>query len=126
MQTSTQSRGRLVLVEDDAVMRGLLTVLLESDGWDVIQARDGWVGLRLTRHARPQVVVTDLGLPGLTGLELARRLAPSTVPVVGITADRSGLRDAAVDSGWFVDVLSKPVAPGPFLETVLQAVDGRS
>ncbi|MGD2046346.1 MAG: response regulator [Gemmatimonadota bacterium] len=129
MSDTTKNRsaqGQLVLVEDDEAVRGILTVLLESAGWEVLTAADGPSGLQLARRTIPDVVVTDLRMPGLSGIQLAKELAatPSLphVPIVAITSDSSSLRDAAVKSRRFVTVLSKPLVPMEFLEAVLQAI----
>jgi len=120
------TQGQLVLVEDDVAVRSILTVLLESAGWTVLTAADGRSGLILARRTVPDVVVTDLRMPGLSGIELAKELAATPnlprVPVVAITSDTSALRDAAVKSRRFTSVLSKPLAPGEFLEAVQEAV----
>ena len=125
MVTGSAVRGRLVLVEDDAAFRGILRLLFESAGWDVLVAADGALGLATAEGADPDVVVTDLRMPRLSGIDLARRLAASeasaSVPVVAITSDSSELRRAAVRSGLFVAVLSKPLSPDGLLETVTRA-----
>ena len=103
-------------------MRRVLTVLLEAAGWEVMAAADGPAGLELATRANPDVVVTDLRMPRLSGIELAKRLgdAPggSPIPVLGITSDRSGLREAAVRSRCFHQVLEKPLAPAELLGAV--------
>lgn len=125
MVTDSTVRGRLVLVEDDAAFRGILKLLFESAGWDVLVASDGAVGLATAERMAPDVVVTDLRMPRMSGLEMAGELASvsegSPVPMVAITSDSSGLRDAAIRSGLFVEVLSKPVSPHTLLESVRRA-----
>ena len=125
MVTDSTVHGRLVLVEDDDAFRGILTVLFESAGWEVVPAVDGQVGLTLAQGSDPDVVVTDLMMPGMSGIQLASRLSSSSevdgVPIVAITSDASELREAAIRSGLFFDVLSKPLAPAALLETVSRA-----
>ena len=123
---SAPSTGQLVLVEDDPGSRGILTVLLESSGWSVAEASDGGAGFMLTQRLSPDVVVTDLRMPGMSGIQLAERISELTTqhppPIVAITSDASGLRDAAVQSGLFTRVLTKPIAPRCLLEAVKQAL----
>lgn len=116
-------RGQVILVEDDPAVRGVLTLLLESEGWNVAEAADAKVGLMLARRIAADVVVTDLRMPGMSGLQLANEIAelPETPPLVAITSDVSHLREAAVRSGRFVSVLSKPLRPSVFLSAVRQA-----
>lgn len=123
------SPGRVVLVEDDPAFRGVLTLLFKSAGWTVVGARDGKVGLELARCLSPDVVVTDLRMPGMSGIQLAEQITLMAVdrqpPVVAITSDSSNLRDAALQSGLFTEVLTKPFAPQLLLETVRQALRGK-
>jgi two-component system chemotaxis response regulator CheY len=118
--------GHVILVEDDPAVRSVLALLLRSDGWRVIEAADGRAGLGLVRSMSADVVVTDLRMPGMSGLELAREVEESPgiekVPVVAITSDTSDLRAVAERSGWFASVLTKPLAPADLLEAVREAI----
>jgi CheY-like chemotaxis protein/two-component sensor histidine kinase len=67
------SRRSVVLVEDNEDALESLRVMLELDGHNVVTARDGVSGLRTVLDLRPDVAVVDVGLPGMTGLELAKR-----------------------------------------------------
>lgn len=97
-------------------------LLLESEGWKVVEAADGRIALKLARRMSPDVIVTDLHMPIVSGIELATQIASApdlpTVPVVAITSDDGSLREAAVRSGQFVRVLTKPLEPDVFLQTV--------
>jgi len=125
MVTDSTTKGRLVLVEDDPTFRGILAVLFRAAGWEVVVAPDGRVGLQIAERWAPDVVVTDLRMPGMSGIQLAEKLAAASggpvAPVVAITSDTSKLRDAAKKSGLFADVLSKPLAPDVLLDTVRNA-----
>jgi len=119
MSDCTTHRGQILLVEDDPAVRGVLALLLESAGWNVTEAADGNVGLLLARRTRPDLVVTDLRLPGMSGTELATALTDgSDVPVVAITSDTAQTRARARQSGRFASVLTKPLDPNDFLLTV--------
>ncbi len=121
--------GQLILVEDDPAFRGVLALLFKSAGWNVTDAADGKLGLMLARRLSPDVVVTDLRMPGMSGIQLAEEIAESdgrdSPPIVAITSDASDLRDAAVRSGYFVEVLTKPIAPDVLLDTVRQALQAK-
>ncbi|HET7027742.1 MAG TPA: response regulator, partial [Candidatus Limnocylindrales bacterium] len=85
--------ARILVVEDDASIRLLLTTLLEREGFDIVAATDGEAALRSVVEHEPDVVVLDVGLPRLDGLEVTRRLranrATRTLPVILLTARAS-------------------------------------
>lgn len=87
--------NRILVVEDHGRLRAQITELLQGAGWSVEEASDGRMGLQLALEQPPDVLVLDLGLPGLDGVELCRRLreqADRHVPVLMLTA-RDGLQD---------------------------------
>ena len=118
--------GQVILVEDDPGVRGVVALLLESEGWSVLTAEDASTGLTHASNTRPDLLVTDLRLPGMSGIDLAERIRSSAglddVPLVAITSDTSGIRDSAERSGLFFAVLAKPLEPTLFLETVRAAL----
>lgn len=126
MTEKRPTQGQLVLVEDDEAVRSVLTVLLEAAGWEVMAAADGRAGLALATRTVPDVVVTDLRMPDLSGIELAKRLSNTpgiaSVPILAITSDGSRLHEAAVRSDCFHEVLNKPLAPDVLLRAVSEAV----
>ena len=84
---------RILLVDDDANLRHALTYSLKQEGFEVLGADDGKAGLESFRRDKPDVVVLDVMMPGLDGLEVCRRIrAESDVPIVMLTA-----RDSEVD-----------------------------
>jgi two-component system OmpR family response regulator len=85
---------RVLVVEDEAAMTGLLLTALRYEGWDVRDAGDGVTAIRLARSVLPDAVVLDVMLPDMDGLEVLRRLraeAPD-IPVLFLTA-RDSLTD---------------------------------
>lgn len=111
-------------------MRAVVTVLLEDDGWRVEAASDGLEGGEMARVLAPQIIVTDLRMPRMTGLEMTQRLNEGEEvlpPVIAITSDDLGLRKRAEESGLFVEVVQKPLDPERFLGLVRRSAlpDGR-
>jgi len=95
---------RVLLAEDQSMVLGALAALLElEDDIEVVgRARDGGEALRLARETRPDVVVTDIEMPGMTGLDLAaalRREQPAPRVVILTTFGRSGYLRRALDAG---------------------------
>ena len=111
---------RVLLVEDDDDNRELMAEVLESSGCHVLCAATGQEGLRILSEHSVDVIVTDVGMPGMGGLEVARAakaIAP-LIPVVVVTgwAERE---DIASARGRDVDaVLIKPVDPDALTQTV--------
>jgi CheY-like chemotaxis protein len=83
------SRARLLLVDDDDALAEMYALQLTASGYHVTTARSGVEALELVVHVVPDLIYLDLGLPGMTGLEVLEllRTAPSTaeVPVVILT-----------------------------------------
>ncbi|MFZ2013567.1 MAG: response regulator, partial [Nocardioides sp.] len=78
---------RVLVVDDDATLRSTLAIGLRAADHEVLIAADGRTALQALREDRPDVVVLDLGLPDLSGIEVLRRLrAWSTTPVVVLSA----------------------------------------
>jgi two-component system KDP operon response regulator KdpE len=101
--------GRLLLVDDDDALQRALRIGLSARGYEVVAARTGTEGLTQAALERPDVVVLDLGLPDLDGLEVLRRLRQwSSIPVIVLSAAGSESRKvAALDAG-ADDYVTKP------------------
>jgi DNA-binding response OmpR family regulator len=85
--------GRVLVVEDDEGIRDMLKYNLVAAGFSVHEASDGATGLRTARTARPDLVLLDLMLPGMSGFDFCRALRRSSrVPIIVITA-----KDAEID-----------------------------
>lgn len=83
----TVSKPTVLVVEDDGDIRRLLKTYLSKDGYHVLEAQDGRAGLELARDESPDIVLLDLMLPIMDGLEVCRELRrTSTVPIIMITA----------------------------------------
>jgi len=119
--------ARVLVVEDDEDNRELMGEVLQDAGYEVVLAANGAAGLRTLAEHSIDLLVTDIGMPGMGGLEVARaakEIAP-TVPVVVVTgyAERE---DIAKARGHEVDaVLVKPVDPDALTSLVDQLVRQR-
>ncbi len=103
------SSPRILLVEDDPVVRGALAANLAGHGYDVEGAPDAAEALRLWSARRPDLVLLDLGLPDLDGLEVIRRVRRDAMtPVIVLSArGREGDKVAALEAG-ADDYVTKP------------------
>jgi two-component system, OmpR family, response regulator MprA len=109
MLASDEMTGRVLVVEDDEAIADVLRRTLRQEGHEVRSATDGPDALRAADEFVPDLVILDLGLPGLDGVEVCRRLrSESDVPILILTA-RTDLDDrvSGLDSG-ADDYLSKP------------------
>jgi len=99
----------VLVIEDELQMRRLLRIMLEANGYHVIEAATGQEGLVQAAQNRPEIVLLDLGLPDLEGLAVLKRLREwSQVPVVVLSVrdqeeDKVGALDAGAD-----DYVTKP------------------
>ncbi|RZI86786.1 MAG: response regulator [Rubrivivax sp.] len=119
--------GQTVLVVDDnALNRELLRLVLEQEGYEVREAKTAEDALRLTHELRPSLVLMDCHLPGMDGLTATRELksdpATQNIPVVAVTAHAMpGDREKALEAGCR-DYISKPVNFSHLIDVVSQLV----
>jgi CheY-like chemotaxis protein len=109
----------VLTVEDDPVVRADLRLILEDAGFDVVpDARDGVEAVELAREHRPDLILIDLNLPGIDGVEATRRiLSERSVPIVALTGHRTGIVERAREAGAVAHVL-KPFDEGHLVSTL--------
>jgi two-component system KDP operon response regulator KdpE len=105
-----------LVIDDEIQMRRLLRANLEANGYRVIEAANGQLGLSEAAQHRPDVVILDLGLPDIDGVTVLKRLREwSNVPVIVLSVrDRESDKIAALDNG-ADDYLTKPFGSGELL-----------
>ncbi len=101
----------LLIIDDDTVLRGRMASYLETAGFSVLQAQSGEEGLRLAGETQPDLLVCDLYMPGLSGLELIRQLKAQGAGTPVILLSGSGSMSDVVESLRLgaVDYLQKPL-----------------
>ena len=113
---------KVLVIDDNERNRYLARFLLEQRGHEVLEAEDGEQGLARVASDLPDVVIMDLGLPGIDGLEATRRLranpATASLPVIACTA-HSMVDDeqTALDAGCN-GYISKPIDPARFVDQI--------
>ncbi len=104
---------RVLLVEDAPFLRYAFGRLLRMQGFDVKEANDGQEALDCLAEFRPQLILTDLMMPVMGGVELIRHIRANPdlddVPVVAITADATDHAEQAAREAGAVDVITKPI-----------------
>jgi chemosensory pili system protein ChpA (sensor histidine kinase/response regulator) len=124
-----QRRSRVLVVDDSMSVRRAVATLLEDQGYEIVQARDGLEAVKSMESARPDLLLTDLEMPNMNGLELIAHVRSrselASLPVIMITSrSMDKHRRQALTSG--VDVyLTKPYTDQELLQHVANAVTGR-
>jgi two-component system, cell cycle response regulator DivK len=122
--------GELILVvEDNDKNRKLVRDVLTVKGYRLVEAETGEDGVRLAGEHRPSLILMDIQLPGINGIEALRRLraAPATaaIPVVAVTASAMTQDRQKIMAAGFDGYQSKPISVRPFLELVREVLDRR-
>ena len=113
---------RILIVEDNETDVRLLKDILETRGYNILQTRDGLEAIELAVVNLPDLILMDIQLPEISGLEVTRRLRDDErsrrIPIVAVTAFAMGWHEReALDSGCDAYV-SKPISMLGFLRTV--------
>jgi DNA-binding response OmpR family regulator len=128
MGVVADQKGTIVVVDDEPNIADLVDLYLAREGFRVLKTGTGEAGLQAVKDHRPRLVVLDVGLPDVDGLEVCKRLrATSQIPVIFLTA-----RDSEVDRVLGLelggdDYLTKPFSPAELVarvKAVLRRVDG--
>lgn len=105
----------ILLVEDIEENREIYRIILEHHGHEVIEASDGEMALRAAREHLPDLILMDISIPGIDGLEVTRRLkeeeATKGIPIVALTAHAYPQDRARAESVGCDGYLSKPLGP---------------
>ncbi len=113
---------KILIVEDNELNMKLFNDLLEAQGYYTLQSRNGLEALALARRHRPDLILMDIQLPEVSGLQVTRWIKEDselrTIPVVAITAfamkgDEQKIRDGGCEA-----YIAKPISVASFLNTV--------
>ncbi len=118
--SSNTSKPRILLVDDDRALRHAISTLLEESGHSVLQASDGPEALTALASVSPDLMLLDLGLPGMGGLEVLARVRALSAPprVVVITADDTPETLLKAIGGQVDGYVTKPFAPAAIVEVI--------
>jgi CheY-like chemotaxis protein len=127
-RTPLQGRGKRVLVvEDDLVSRHLVAVLLKEHGCAVLEAASGQEGIAAATQELPDLILMDVGLPDMSGLEAVRRLRQAEptqrIPIIALTAyAMKGDREQCFAAGCD-DYIAKPVGTSALLKLISEFLE---
>lgn len=117
------ARSKTVLiVEDNELNMKLFNDLLEAHGYRTLQTRDGMEALTLARRHHPDLILMDIQLPEVSGLEVTKWMKEDEelrcIPVIAVTAFAMKGDDEKIRSGGCEAYMAKPISVARFLETV--------
>jgi two-component system cell cycle response regulator DivK len=112
----------VLIVEDNELNMKLFHDLLDAHGYKTLQTRSGIEALKIAREQRPDLILMDIQLPEVSGLEVTRWLKDDEelreIPVIAVTAFAMKGDEQRIRQGGCEAYISKPISIGTFLETV--------
>ena len=112
----------VLVVEDNELNMKLFHDLLEANGYNIVQTRNGLEAIDLAREHRPDLILMDIQLPEVSGLEVTKWLKEDdslkSIPVVAVTAFAMKGDEERIRQGGCEAYLSKPISVAKFLDTV--------
>ncbi len=121
---------RILYVEDNFQNKRLVRKMLAARGYEVIEAEDGLTGVEMALRERPDLILMDISLPGIDGVEATQRIkgleGTQHIPVIALTANAMrGDRERFLAAGCD-DYLSKPISMSELLEMLHKYLDNRN
>jgi two-component system cell cycle response regulator DivK len=116
------ARKKVLIVEDNELNMKLFHDLIEACGHDTLETRDGIEALKLAREHHPDLILMDIQLPEVSGLEVTRWLKEDddlrAIPVVAVTAFAMKGDEEKIRGGGCEAYIAKPISVNNFLETI--------
>lgn len=113
---------KVLIVEDNELNMKLFHDLLDAHGFDTLQTRDGMEALEMARTHRPDLILMDIQLPEVSGLEVTKWLKEdddlSEIPIVAVTAFAMKGDEEKIREGGCEAYIAKPISVTEFLDTV--------
>jgi two-component system cell cycle response regulator DivK len=117
-----QRAKKVLIVEDNDLNMKLFNDLLEAHGYHTLQTRDGVEALKIAREHRPDLILMDIQLPEISGLEVTKWLKEDdelrSIPVIAVTAFAMKGDEEKIRSGGCEAYIAKPISVAGFLRTV--------
>ena len=120
--TGQRAARKVLIVEDNELNMKLFNDLLEAHGYATIKTRDGIHALSIAREHRPDLILMDIQLPEVSGLEVTKWLKEDDelrhIPVIAVTAFAMKGDEEKIRQGGCEDYIAKPITVSKFLQTV--------
>ena len=115
-------KKRILIVEDNDLNLKLFRDLLTAHGYETIETKEGLEAINLTRSERPDLILMDIQLPEISGLDVTRKLKSEEIlrdiPIIAVTAFAMKDDEEKILSAGCQAYISKPISIVPFLNTV--------
>ena len=112
----------VMIVEDNELNMKLFNDLLEANGYNIIQTRDGLEALKLPRQHKPDLILMDIQLPEVSGLEVTKWIKEDdnlkSIPIIAVTAFAMKGDEEKIREGGCEAYIAKPISVATFLQTV--------
>jgi len=113
---------KVMIVEDNELNMKLFRDLIEANGYETVLTRSGLNALELAREHRPDLILMDIQLPEVSGLEVTRRLKQDetlrSIPVIAVTAFAMKGDEERIRQGGCEAYISKPISITSFIQTI--------
>jgi DNA-binding response OmpR family regulator len=120
--TTDQKQFRSFVVDDESVISSTLAIILRRSGFDATSYTDPFEVLKVAEAQPPDLLISDVVMPGLSGIDLAIRLREEHLDCKALLfsgqAATANLLDVARSKGYDFDVLTKPIHPTEFLQKI--------
>jgi two-component system, cell cycle response regulator DivK len=117
-----RAQKRVLIVEDNDLNMKLFNDLLEAHGYFTLQTKDGVEALRMARQHRPDLILMDIQLPEVSGLEVTKWLKEDddlrTIPVIAVTAFAMKGDEEKIRNGGCEAYIAKPISVAGFMRTI--------
>lgn len=124
------ANSKVLIVEDNELNMKLFHDLLEAHGVDTIETRDGHNVLELAREHKPDLILMDIQLPEISGLDVTKMLKEDaelkSIPVIAVTAFAMKGDEQKIREGGCEDYISKPISVTHFLEVIQKYITTQS
>ncbi len=116
-----------MIVEDNELNMKLFNDLLEAHGYAVIQTRDGYEAMKMAREHKPDLILMDIQLPEVSGLDVTRWLKQDNdlkhIPVIAVTAFAMKGDEEKIREGGCEAYIAKPISIVTFMETISRFIN---
>lgn len=123
-----QMRKKILVVEDNELNMKLFQDLLEAHGVRTVETRDGTKVLDIARAEKPDLILMDIQLPEISGLDVTKMLKADdelkSIPVIAVTAFAMKGDEQKIREGGCEDYISKPISVTHFIDTINQYLEG--